>query len=234
MGVGAGRVPRRHAHRFRDRAGDPLVGWATLAGLVVAVFFFGLMLGPANPFTEVAGRVPADGAGPNPLLENHPLMAFHPPVLYLGYVGFTIPFAFAVAALATGAGGDDGPPSPAAWTARLSADVRCPTCEGLSAAESAAPAAAAVRQEIRRRVDAGESDSEIRAFLVSRYGKDIVLTPEGTGAAALVWVLPVMAVVLGAGGLAFTFRRRRASGTAAATAEDRRLVEQALRRGLTR
>ena len=89
------------AHRFRDRADDPLVGWATLAGLVVAVFFFGLMLGPANPFAEVAGPIPADGAGPNPLLQNHPLMAFHPPVLYLGYVGFTIPFAFAVAALAT-------------------------------------------------------------------------------------------------------------------------------------
>lgn len=137
-------------------------------------------------------------------------------------------------ALFVGAGGGDGPPSPAARTARLSADVRCPTCEGLSAAESATPAAAAVRQEIRRRVDAGESDAEIRAFLVSRYGRDIILTPEGRGVAALVWVLPVVAVVLGAGGLAFTFRRRRASGTAAATAEDRRLVEQALGQGLTR
>ncbi|HVM06333.1 MAG TPA: heme lyase CcmF/NrfE family subunit [Acidimicrobiales bacterium] len=104
------------AHRFRDRAGDPLVGWATLAGLVVAVFFFGLMLGPANPFTEVAGRVPADGAGPNPLLQNHPLMAFHPPVLYLGYVGFTIPFAFAVAALATGRLGEGWLVETRRWT----------------------------------------------------------------------------------------------------------------------
>jgi cytochrome c-type biogenesis protein CcmF len=43
-----------------------------------------------------------DGTGPNPLLQNHPLVAFHPPMLYLGYVGFTIPFAFAVAALVTG------------------------------------------------------------------------------------------------------------------------------------
>ncbi|MDP9389277.1 MAG: heme lyase CcmF/NrfE family subunit, partial [Actinomycetota bacterium] len=90
------------ARRFRDRATDPLVGWATVTGLVVAVFFFGLMLGPANPFREVAGAVPSDGAGPNPLLQNHPLMAFHPPVLYLGYVGFTVPFALAVGALATG------------------------------------------------------------------------------------------------------------------------------------
>ncbi|MGQ0521650.1 MAG: heme lyase CcmF/NrfE family subunit [Actinomycetota bacterium] len=104
------------ASRFRDRAGDPLVGWATVTGLLVAVFFFGLMLGPANPFREVAGAIPADGAGPNPLLQNHPLMAFHPPVLYLGYVGFTIPFAFAIAALATGRLGEGWLVETRRWT----------------------------------------------------------------------------------------------------------------------
>ncbi len=93
------------ARRFRDRATDPLVAWATLTGLVVALFFFVLMLGPANPFKTIAD-VPSDGAGPNPLLQNHPLMAFHPPILYLGYVGFTVPFSFAVAALVTGRFGE--------------------------------------------------------------------------------------------------------------------------------
>ena len=88
--------------RFRDRTHDPLFGWALLTGLVVAAFFFGLMLGPANPFRLVDGAIPAAGRGPNPLLQNHPLMAFHPPILYLGYVGFTVPFAFAVGALVTG------------------------------------------------------------------------------------------------------------------------------------
>lgn len=88
--------------RFRDRADDPIFSWALLIGLLVAVFFFGLMLGPANPFRTVSGAVVGDGPGPNPLLQNHPLMAFHPPVLYLGYVGFTVPFAFAMGALATG------------------------------------------------------------------------------------------------------------------------------------
>jgi len=87
--------------KFRSRLEDPLVGWALLTMLVVCLFFFGLMLGPANPFHTLA-HPPLDGPGPNPLLQNHPLMAFHPPLLYLGYVGFTVPFAFAIAALATG------------------------------------------------------------------------------------------------------------------------------------
>jgi cytochrome c-type biogenesis protein CcmF len=91
---------------FRARATDPLVAWATITGLVVALFFFGLMMFAANPFEVVKGAAPANGAGPNPLLQNHPLMAFHPPMLYAGYVGFTIPFSFAVAALVTGRFGE--------------------------------------------------------------------------------------------------------------------------------
>jgi len=90
---------------FRARATDPLVAWATIVALGVTLFFFALMLGPANPFEELS-RVPVDGTGPNPLLQNHPLVAFHPPMLYLGYVGFTIPFSFAVAALITGRFGE--------------------------------------------------------------------------------------------------------------------------------
>jgi cytochrome c-type biogenesis protein CcmF len=93
--------------KFRRRASDPLVGWATLTMFAVALFFFGLMLpniGPADPFKSTAFVVPPgfDGPGPNALLQNHILMAIHPPMLYLGYVGFTVPFAFAIAALVTG------------------------------------------------------------------------------------------------------------------------------------
>src|ERR671919_330919 len=93
-------------HRLRARASEPLVAWATLVGLVVAAFFFALMLGPANPFRSVSGLIPKDGLGPNALLQNHVLMAIHPPMLYLGYVGMTIPFSFAVAALITGRVGE--------------------------------------------------------------------------------------------------------------------------------
>ncbi|MDQ1373630.1 MAG: cytochrome c-type biosis protein CcmF [Actinomycetota bacterium] len=104
------------AHKFRHRATDPVVGWALVTGFLVAAFFFGLMLGPANPFRHVAGAIPADGPGPNPLLQNHPLMAFHPPMLYLGYVGFTVPFSFAVAALVTGRVGEGWLVETRRWT----------------------------------------------------------------------------------------------------------------------
>jgi cytochrome c-type biogenesis protein CcmF len=93
-------------HKFRRRLDDPLVGWAMLTMLAVSAFFFLLLLFPANPFHSFDPPAGYDGPGPNPLLQNHPLMAVHPPMLYLGYVGFTVPFAFAVAALVTGRVGE--------------------------------------------------------------------------------------------------------------------------------
>ena len=90
------------ADRFRRRLDDQLAGWALLTMLAVGAFFFALVAGPADPFATVDVPPGYDGPGPNPLLQNHPLVAFHPPMLYLGYVGFTVPFAFAVGALVTG------------------------------------------------------------------------------------------------------------------------------------
>lgn len=68
---------------------------------VVQLFFFGLLAGAANPF-GIVDPAPANGPGPNPLLQNHPLMGLHPPMLYFGFVGMTVPFAFAIAALLRG------------------------------------------------------------------------------------------------------------------------------------
>jgi cytochrome c-type biogenesis protein CcmF len=70
--------------------------------LAVGLFFSFLIAGPANPFAPTPAPIPADGPGPNPLLQNHVLMIIHPPMLYLGYVGMTVPFAMAVAALLRG------------------------------------------------------------------------------------------------------------------------------------
>lgn len=66
--------------------------------LSVGAFFALLLSGPADPFGHMS-PVPLDGPGPNPLLQNHILMIIHPPMLYAGYVGMTLPFAIAVAAL---------------------------------------------------------------------------------------------------------------------------------------
>jgi cytochrome c-type biogenesis protein CcmF len=88
--------------RFRSAAADPVVQWATLVMFAVSAFFVGLMVGPANPFQKVVGAAPLQGAGPNSLLQDNPLVAIHPPLLYLGFVGFTVPFAFTVGMLATG------------------------------------------------------------------------------------------------------------------------------------
>jgi cytochrome c-type biogenesis protein CcmF len=93
------------AWKFRKRATDPLVGWAMAVMFAVGAFFALLMLFPANPF-KVGPSGVTDGPGPNPLLQDHILMLYHPPMLYLGYVGFTVPFAFAIAALVTGRVGE--------------------------------------------------------------------------------------------------------------------------------
>ena len=93
--------------RFRARREDPLVGWAVATMFGISSFFFLLLMGPANPFRLGPVRpLGWDGPGPNPLLQDHVLVAFHPPMLYLGYVGFSVPFAFAVAALVTGRVGE--------------------------------------------------------------------------------------------------------------------------------
>ncbi len=80
------------------RAARVLVSYASAVNMVTLAFFIVLLLAVANPFARLA-VTPADGHGMNPLLE-HPAMIIHPPLLLAGYVAMTIPFAFAVAALA--------------------------------------------------------------------------------------------------------------------------------------
>jgi cytochrome c-type biogenesis protein CcmF len=79
----------------RRTAGD-LISWIVPVLGLVASFFAFMLVAVSSPFATQAA--PADGAGLNPSLQN-PYMMIHPPMLYLGYVGLTIPFAFAMGAL---------------------------------------------------------------------------------------------------------------------------------------
>jgi cytochrome c-type biogenesis protein CcmF len=93
-------VVMRQVPGTEDRLGTGALG---VLGLVAA-FFFGMVVLAANPF-EILANPPADGPGANPILRDHVMVAFHPPMLYLGYVGFTVPFAFAMSALLLREGG---------------------------------------------------------------------------------------------------------------------------------
>lgn len=134
-----------------------------------------------------------------------------------------------IVALAFGAGRGNRHPTVAQRVNHVASQVRCPTCRELSAAESDAKAAVAIRAEIRRRVLLGESDAQIRAFLASRYGRDILLKPPASGVAGLVWALPVAALICGAIFLGSAFRRWKDRPVLHPTDADRAIVDQALR-----
>lgn len=132
-----------------------------------------------------------------------------------------------VGALLLGGTRGDSDPSPAARARGLAAELRCPVCQGLSVADSPSPTARAIAQDIRRRVEAGETDAEIRQAYVDRYGEWILLEPAGSGFGALAWALPVAGLVLASGALALAFRRWRRETASAPSDADRALVEQA-------
>jgi cytochrome c-type biogenesis protein CcmF len=85
------------AWRTADALGA-MKSYALAVLMFVSAFFYLLLVVPASPFGAVS-PVPLDGPGPNPMLQNHWMMAVHPPLMYLGFVGMAVPFAFAIASL---------------------------------------------------------------------------------------------------------------------------------------
>jgi len=134
-----------------------------------------------------------------------------------------------VGALYVGSRGRSGPPTDEQRVQRISSVVRCPTCRGLSAAQSDAPPAEAIRDEVRRRVDEGETDGQIKGYLVSRYGEDILLQPKTEGVGLLVWALPLIGVAGAVGGLVLVLRRRRVRPGRSVSDADQALVDKAMR-----
>ncbi|HVZ82639.1 MAG TPA: cytochrome c-type biogenesis CcmF C-terminal domain-containing protein [Terracidiphilus sp.] len=84
--------------RLTHKVDVKLYAYAGTILAAIQVFFLAVLNFAAPPFSILKGAIPADGNGLNPLLQ-YPEMVIHPPMLYLGYVGFSVPFAFALGAL---------------------------------------------------------------------------------------------------------------------------------------
>jgi cytochrome c-type biogenesis protein CcmH len=109
----------------------------------------------------------------------------------------------------------------------LGGQFACPVCQGQSIAESDIPIAREIRNEIRKRLDQGQTEDQIRAYLVAQYGENIDYNPRATGVAGLVWTIPVVVVIVALAGLAAVFRRWRREERLEATDADRELVARA-------
>ena len=102
------------AVRMNERRHRDMIGYVVATILVVEIFFLSVLIFDKNPFATYLTRPPTDGEGLNPLLQNY-WMVIHPPALYTGFVAATIPFAFAVGALASGRLDDNWLSSVRSW-----------------------------------------------------------------------------------------------------------------------
>lgn len=137
----------------------------------------------------------------------------------------------ACAALIIGATGDVEPTSDGERVSQLANTIRCPQCRGQSVAESNVAIAREIRGDIRNRIAAGQTDDEIRQVYIDRFGRSVVLTPDGEGFTGLVWIVPVVAAAVGCAAVGMAlFRWRNEAAVDKSDAvddEDRELVEAA-------
>jgi cytochrome c-type biogenesis protein CcmH len=98
-------------------------------------------------------------------------------------------------------------PAQEARAEALQEQLRCPVCQGESLAESNAPLAADLRHLIRQRIAAGDSDAQVKAFLVARYGNFILMKPPLMASTWLLWFGPFGILLLGGGVAALVILR---------------------------
>lgn len=90
---------------------------------------------------------------------------------------------------------------------QLSAELRCPVCQGLSLADSPAGLSREMQDVVREQLAAGKSPDEVKAYFVSKYGEWILLQPTARGWNLLVYALPVLLVIAGIAGVLYAARR---------------------------
>lgn len=170
----------------------------------------GLSADDGAPAGPPAAAPPATKAGPAPWLW-----------VLMGVI--------VLVALVIGTRPDDTPRTNEDRAHALADGLKCPTCRSQSVADSDAPVSKEIRAEINRRIESGDTDEEIREYLVDQFGEDVVLTPSASGVTGLVWVLPVVLLIAGGAALGFAFRRWRRRSPVSVTDDDRELVEQTRR-----
>jgi cytochrome c-type biogenesis protein CcmH len=111
----------------------------------------------------------------------------------------------------------------------IAAQLRCVVCQNLSVADSPSDLAKEMRNLVRELVEQGKSREEILAYFVSRYGEFVLLSPTKRGFNLLVWVLPFVALIAGAGGVYLVARRWTERREAAEPAVDPEYAERVRR-----
>ncbi len=133
-----------------------------------------------------------------------------------------------VVLLSFGASRTSGPSTQAERIDGISKRLACPTCSGESVYVSRASAAESIRNEIARQVASSQrSDDQIVSYIEDRFPGSLLL-PRAEGVDSLVWILPVVALVCGFGGLVVVFRRWKREGSVEATDDDVAVVRAAL------
>jgi cytochrome c-type biogenesis protein CcmH len=133
--------------------------------------------------------------------------------------------------LAVGASRNAGPRTPNERLEDISSRLACPICDGESVFESRNADSQNIRAEIRSQiVDGNRSDTQIISYIADRFSARVLLVPKATGLDALVWALPVAALVCALVGLAYAFRKWKGAVDTVPDDADRELVDAALAR----
>jgi cytochrome c-type biogenesis protein CcmH len=112
----------------------------------------------------------------------------------------------------------------------ISAELRCLVCQNQSIDDSDAPLARDLRILVRERLKAGDSDAEVRTFLVDRYGEFVLLKPTFSGRNLFLWLTPLLALVLGAAVAIRRFRARSSAPGASLSPEEEQALAKILKR----
>ena len=142
-------------------------------------------------------------------------------------IGWVMVATAVVVALSIAVLGERGEPTKAERAYNVAEELACPVCDGQSIADSDSATAQAIRADIRTRIDQGQTDDQIKSFLIGRYPESINLKPQASGVIGLVWITPVVALITAVAGLVVVFRRWHRADVAEATDADRVLVERA-------